>query len=65
MAKTYSELQTWKRQLVKADNQLRGFEASTQREMDACCMLADIATCMRAHPINACLRLYVCSAMQS
>lgn len=34
MARTYSELQTWKRQLVKADSQLRNFEASTQREMD-------------------------------
>lgn len=32
MAKSYAELQMWKRQLVKADTQLRNFEASTQRE---------------------------------
>jgi hypothetical protein len=54
MAKTYSELQTWKRQLVKADNQLRGFEASTQREIDAYCMLAHLWPDTRANPTNSC-----------
>lgn len=33
MANTFSELQIWKRQLVKADTQLRNFEASTQRAL--------------------------------
>ena len=46
MARSYSELQTWKRQLVKADSQLRNFEASTQREMDpTACGLASEHPC--------------------
>ena len=42
MARTYGELQIWKRQLVKADTQLRGFEASTHRvllQLPACLAL--------------------------